>query len=135
MGTWSHGNFDNDTALDWLSDITSQLLDEITEAMDSPECLEADELDADVVPCKIELLCTMAENGMSPIWPDVHLLEEWKSTFLRVWDESIDSLEPDEDYKRDRRQTLVNTYDRMIALARDDQEEGDASDDEDEGQG
>ena len=29
MGTWAHGNFDNDTALDWLGDITGQLLEEI----------------------------------------------------------------------------------------------------------
>ena len=134
MGTWSHGNFDNDTALDWLSDITGQLLDEIAEAMDSPEVLEADEFDADVVPCKIELLCTMADNGMSPVWPAAQTLEQWKSTFLKAWDESIDGLEPDEDYKRDRRQTLVDTFDRMIALARADQEADDALDDEDEDQ-
>ena len=31
MGVWAHGNFDNDTALDWLDDITGQLLDEIGE--------------------------------------------------------------------------------------------------------
>ena len=60
MGTWAHGNFDNDTALDWLDDITGQLLDEIAEAMESPELREADELDADLVPCRIELLCAMA---------------------------------------------------------------------------
>ena len=43
MGVWAHGNFDNDTALDWLDDITGQLLDEIAEVMESPELLEADE--------------------------------------------------------------------------------------------
>ncbi len=43
MGTWSHGNFDNDTALDWLADITGQLIDEIAEALDLPEALQAGE--------------------------------------------------------------------------------------------
>ena len=40
MGTWSHGNFDNDAALDWLIDITTQLLDEISESMDAPQSLQ-----------------------------------------------------------------------------------------------
>lgn len=125
MGTWAHGNFDNDTALDWLGDITGQLLDEIAEAMDSPELLEADELDADLVPCRIELLCAMAEKGMPPQWPDVQLLAQWKQIFLQAWDASIDELEPSEDYKRERRATLVATFDRMLALAHLAEEEGD----------
>ena len=125
MGTWAHGNFDNDTALDWLGDITGQLLDEIAEAMDSRELLEADELDADLVPCRIELLCAMAEKGMPPQWPDVQLLAQWKQIFLQAWDASIDELEPSEDYKRERRATLVATFDRMLALAHLAEEEGD----------
>lgn len=129
MGTWAHGNFDNDTALDWLDDITAQLLDEISEAMDSPETLQADELDADLVPCRIELLCAMAEKGMPPQWPDVQVLAQWKQIFLQAWDASIDELEPTVDYKRDRRNTLVATFDRMLALAHLAQEEGDSEDD------
>lgn len=129
MGTWAHGNFDNDTALDWLDDITAQLLDEISEAMDSPETLQADELDADLVPCRIELLCAMAEKGMPPQWPDVQVLAQWKQIFLQAWDASIDELEPTADYKRDRRNTLVATFDRMLALAHLAQEEGDSEDD------
>ena len=125
MGVWAHGNFDNDTALDWLGDITGQLLDEIAEAMDSPELLEADELDADLVPCRIELLCAMAEKGMPPQWPDVQLLAQWKQIFLQAWDASIDELEPSEDCKRERRATLVATFDRMLALAHLAEEEGD----------
>ena len=125
MGVWAHGNFDNDTALDWLGDITGQLLDEIAEAMDSPELLEADELDADLVPCRIELLCAMAEKGMPPQWPDVQLLAQWKQIFLQAWDASIDELEPLEDYKRERRATLVATFDCMLALAHLAEEEGD----------
>ena len=117
MGVWAHGNFDNDTALDWLDDITGQLLDEIAEVMESPELLEADELDADLVPCRIELLCAMAEKSMPPRWPDVQLLAQWKQIFLQAWDGSIDELESSPDYKRERRATLVATFDRMLALA------------------
>lgn len=129
MGTWAHGNFDNDTALDWLDDITGQLLDEIAEAMESPELLEADELDADLVPCRIELLCAMAEKGMPPQWPDVQLLAQWKQIFLQAWDCSIDELEPSEEYKRERRATLVATFDRMLALAHLADDEGEVEED------
>ena len=129
MGTWAHGNFDNDTALDWLDDITGQLLDEIAGAMDSPQSLEADELDADLVPCRIELLCAMAEKGMPPRWPDVQLLAQWKQIYLQAWDASIDELEPAPDYKRDRRATLVATFDRMLALAHLAEDEGEVEED------
>lgn len=129
MGTWAHGNFDNDAALDWLDDITGQLLDEIAEAMESPELLEADELDADLVPCRIELLCAMAEKGMPPQWPDVQLLAQWKQIFLQAWDSSIDGLEPSEEYKRERRATLVATFDRMQALANLADDEGEVEED------
>ena len=129
MGVWAHGNFDNDTALDWLDDITGQLLDEIAEVMESPELLEADELDADLVPCRIELLCAMAEKGMPPRWPDVQLLAQWKQIYLQAWDASIDELEPAPDYKRDRRATLVATFDRMLALAHLAEDEGEVEED------
>ena len=129
MGVWAHGNFDNDTALDWLDDITGQLLDEIAEVMESPELLEADELDADLVPCRIELLCAMAEKGMPPRWPDVQLLAQWKQIFLQAWDSSIDELEPSEEYKRERRATLVATFDRMLALAHLADDEGEVEED------
>lgn len=117
MGTWSHGNFDNDTALDWLDDITGQLLEEIAEAVASPPSLQADEPDSDLVPCRIELLCLMAENGMEPHWPESETLAQWKQTYLAAWDASIDDLEPDADYRHDRRLTLEATFDRMLALA------------------
>lgn len=117
MGTWSHGNFDNDAALDWLGDTTGQLIAEIQEAMASPDSMQADEWDGDIVPCRIELLCVMAENGMAPRWPDLQELQQWKQIYLREWDGSIDELDPDEDYRRDRRETLVATFDRMLKLA------------------
>jgi hypothetical protein len=117
MGTWSHGNFDNDAALDWVSEITGQLLKEISEAMDSPENLEADEWDSDVVPCKIELLCLMSENKMRPNWPDKANLEKWKTIYLNAWDSSIDALEPEEDYKTQRRIVLVEVFNRMLRCA------------------
>lgn len=117
MGTWSHGNFENDAALDWLSETTGQLLSEITEAMDSPDTLDADEWEADIVPCRIELLCVMSENGMRPNWPELDLLNEWKSIYLAAWDASIDELDPDPDYKSNRRTELVATFDRMLRCA------------------
>ena len=117
MGTWAHGNFDNDAALDWLGETTKKLLDEIQVAMDAPERLQADEWDADIVPCKIELLCVMSEAGLHPHWPEKSTLEQWKTTYLNAWDSSIDGLDPDPEYKMQRRITLVKTFNRMLHCA------------------
>ena len=51
-------------------------------------------------------------------------LEQWKATYLQAWDQSIDELEPEEGYKQDRRIAIIETFDRMIALAAADEEEG-----------
>ena len=118
MGTWAHGNFDNDTALDWLGEVAGKLLHEIAEAMNSPESLEAGEWDSDTVPCKAELLCVMSENGMRPNWPEASVLEQWKNIYLSAWESSIDDLDPDADYKIKRRTVLEETFDRMLRNAR-----------------
>ena len=39
-------------------------------------------------------------------------------------DQSIDELEPEEGYKQDRRIAIIETFDRMIALAAAEEEEG-----------
>ena len=42
MATWSHGNFDNDTSVDHLSDLTSRFIDEIANAMADPAVVKWD---------------------------------------------------------------------------------------------
>ncbi|MCX5111632.1 DUF4259 domain-containing protein [Streptomyces sp. NBC_00378] len=119
MGTWGSGNFDSDAAADHLSGITGRLVSEIEEAMaGDPVGLEPDEYDGVAVPCNVELLCLMAEqNHVGASVPEPAVAEGWKKTFMDVWERTIDGLEPEPEYKQDRRAELIRTFDRLIALA------------------
>ncbi|MGW2084889.1 DUF4259 domain-containing protein [Streptomyces sp. NPDC001880] len=120
MGTWGSGNFDSDTAADHLSGVTGRLVSEIEEAMaGDPAGLEPDEYDGVAVPCNVELLCLIAEqNHVGARVPGVAVAEGWKKTFMDVWERTIDGLEPKQGYKEDRRAELIRTFDRLVALAK-----------------
>ncbi|SFX38425.1 DUF4259 domain-containing protein [Streptomyces atratus] len=125
MGTWGSGNFDSDAAADHLSGITGRLVSEIEEAMaGDPVGLEPDEYDGVAVPCNVELLCLIAEqNHVGAGVPEVAVAEGWKKTFMDVWERTIDGLEPKQGYKEDRRAELIRTFDRLVALAKQEHEE------------
>ena len=118
MAVPGSGNFDGETAQDWYAEFSDGLLTAIEDAMRDPEGLEADEYDATVVPCQIQILCELADRGHRPQWPGAEVLAQWKQTYLRVWDETIDRLAPSAELKVARRATLVATFDRMRELAR-----------------
>jgi hypothetical protein len=95
MGTWGHGNFDDDTAADHLSDLTGRLMKEIATAVEDPGEIQPDDYWGCAVPCRIEILNVVAKQrwvGMKLPKPDV--AEKWKTDFLSVWDEYIDKLKP-----------------------------------------
>ncbi|MGW1406501.1 DUF4259 domain-containing protein [Streptomyces sp. NPDC002403] len=125
MGTWGSGNFDSDTAADHLSGVTGRLVSEIEEAMaGDPVGLEPDEYDGVTVPCNIELLCLIAEqNHVGASVPEPAVAEGWKKTFMDVWERTIDGLEPERGYKKDRRVELIRTFDRLVVLAKQRHEE------------
>ncbi|MDK0519771.1 DUF4259 domain-containing protein [Streptomyces sp. ML-6] len=119
MGTWGAGNFDSDTAADHLADLTGRLVSRIGEAMSGdPVALEPDDYDGVTVPCDIELLCLIAEQGyVGPVVPEAAVVAGWRKTFMDVWERTIDELEPEPEYKEDRRAELIRTFDRLAALA------------------
>ncbi|MEU9847409.1 DUF4259 domain-containing protein [Streptomyces sp. NPDC047985] len=120
MGTWGSGNFQSDTAADHLAEITGRLVSEIQEAMaGDPVGLEPDDYGGVVVPCDIDLLCLIADQGyVGAVVPEPAVAEAWKRTFMEVWERTIDDLEPTEGYKEARRAELNRTFDRLADLAR-----------------
>ncbi|MFI9624977.1 DUF4259 domain-containing protein [Streptomyces sp. NPDC052042] len=126
MGTWGSGNFDSDTAADHLSEITGRLLSGIEEAMaGDPVGLEPDDYWGVTVPCDIELLCLIADQGhVGAALPEPAVAEAWKKTFMDVWERTIDELEPEDGYKEARRAELNRTFDRLVGLARERHTEG-----------
>ena len=121
MGTWGSGNFDDDTAADHLSGLTGGILAGIEAAMSGdPVAIEPDEYWGVAVPCDVELLCLLAERGLVGVClPAAATAADWKVRYLAVWDGAIDGLEPTPDYRRDRREVLVRTFDRLVELAGD----------------
>ncbi|GAA1360223.1 DUF4259 domain-containing protein [Catellatospora chokoriensis] len=122
MGTWGSGNFDDDTAADHLSMVTDRLITEVAEAMSGdPVRIEPDEYWGVAVPCNLELLHLIAQQGLvGACLPDPEVIADWKARYLAVWDATIDGLEPKPAYKEQRRAVLVRTFDQLSELAEED---------------
>jgi Domain of unknown function (DUF4259) len=129
MGTWGSGNFQDDTALDHFSGIVQPLLEHISKSFKNKVSLEPDEYDGIAVLCNMDILVAIAYglgSQESPFFiskfPKVNKIAAWQKTYLEVWDDTIDGLDPDEDYKLERREVIVKTFERFIALAKQYQE-------------
>lgn len=132
MGTWGPGNFENDCAADHLFEVCGPLLDQIKAAMEDPEAIEPGEYDSDIVVANLEIIACLTEHlgryERGPIQdilypcvlPAAETIAGWKKTYLAVWDESIDGLAPDPDYKKQRREVIIDTFDRVERLAQQD---------------
>ncbi|MCX4963378.1 DUF4259 domain-containing protein [Streptomyces sp. NBC_00654] len=119
MGTWGSGNFESDTARDYVSSFIDRLVAEVAEAMDGdPVEIEADEYWGVAVPCQLELLTVLTRAGhTSDTLLRPELVEKWKKHFIAVWERTIDDLEPSQDYKEERRAVLVRTFDQLAEAA------------------
>src|SRR5262245_20213748 len=62
MGTWGPGNFENDTAAEYLIDLCKPLVQQIKETVAEPELMQPDEYDSDIMLANIEILTILAEN-------------------------------------------------------------------------
>jgi hypothetical protein len=120
MGTWGAGNFDDDTAADHLSILTGRLRAEVGKAIDAGAGeIEPDEYGGVAVPCNVELLALIAEQRwVGTMLPSLEVAEAWKKKYLDVWDGYIDELEPSEEWKKERRAVLVQTFDRLLEQIR-----------------
>ncbi|WP_062207086.1 DUF4259 domain-containing protein [Streptomyces sp. NBRC 109706] len=119
MGTWGSGNFESDTARDYLSSFMDRLVAEVAEVMDGdPVAIEPDEYWGVAIPCQLELLQVLTRAGHSsdtPLRPEV--VERWKEHFMAVWERTIDDLGPAPGYKEQRRAVLIRTFDQLADAA------------------
>lgn len=117
MGVWGAGNFDSDAALDYLA---AQLVDPLVQKMRSviehPARAEGDERSSAEIVVAVEVLCLLCEQcNAAPPKPEE--VEKAETAYLASWDGYIDRLQPDPEYKRERRQTIASTFRRLHALA------------------
>ena len=107
MGTWAEGNFDNDSALDLVADIA----DEVAKEMTPPEEVE----DIDLVMGAVAIRMALVQHCHAPR-PNAAEIASLKLAVLSVYDEQIDGLEPEPEFKINRRQVISDTFDEFIAL-------------------
>lgn len=128
MGTWGPGNFENDTAAEYLCDLCEPLVEQIRRTIADSVLMEPDEPESEVMIANVEILSVLAETigRMEKGWvggmvfpfpfpfPAPEEVGRWKESYLAVWDNYIDELQPEPDYKRRRREVIVTTFNRFI---------------------
>jgi tetratricopeptide (TPR) repeat protein len=114
MGVWGEGNFDDDTAADYLSVLTRRLVEELAAAMDNKN-VEPDEYWGVAVPCIAELLNLIArQKWVGTMIPKPAVVDKWKRDYMSVWDGYIDQLDPNPELNERRRAVLVRTFDELL---------------------
>jgi Domain of unknown function (DUF4259) len=115
MGTWAAGNFDSDGALDFVGDLMNQLTNTIS------SCFEENNADLDeggeseLMPSVAIIKILSEQCGAAP--PDPSVIEAWRDQYLKIYDDQIDDLDPDAEYKSERRQNIATTFTGLIELS------------------
>jgi hypothetical protein len=117
MGTWEAGNFDNDEALDYVAEIQAPLLHQLEHIIADPHLAEPDEPTSARVMAAAEILAILCEQ-CNAVPPKPDIVTQCQEAYLPVWDGYIDRLEPDPEYKLERRKVIQATFERLLNLAR-----------------
>lgn len=111
MGTWDAGPFANDAALDFVGGIVDELTGALREFMDEPMIDET--FDAAFAAIAI-LNGIMAQTPCRPWDHEANATLDPApicAAMLACFDEQIDGMEPQADFKRDHRAALVAALD------------------------
>ena len=113
MGTWAAGPFGNDAALDFVGGTIDRLMKPVNEFLASPQIDE----NFDPAFAAIALLNLIMARTPSRPWARGGTVKgaPIREAMLRCFDEQIDSMGPDEDYKREQRAALVAELDAFVA--------------------
>lgn len=112
MGTWGPGNFEDDTALDWLHDVQRPLIETI-----ETNLRDQDERNDHLIMAAVEVLAVICEQ-LNAVPPEPEQVVNWRDSYLKAWDGYIDNLSPKGDYKQERRAVIVKTFDRVLVVAK-----------------
>ncbi len=115
MGTWGPGNFDSDDAREYLDIVAKSLVDQIEAGFsfkDKPENFLARYGEYLVMPA-IDIYTTLCEKYVS-YRVDAEMAQRWRRDYLQAFD-ADKSVNP-ADFKPERRQAIVETFDRLDAF-------------------
>lgn len=114
MGTWAAGPFGNDSALDFVADVVANLMEAVNDFMRSPQIDES----FDPAFAAIALLNGVMERTPTRPWSGNDVIDgaPIREAMLRCYDEQIDGMSPDLDFKVDQRAALVATLDTFVGF-------------------
>jgi hypothetical protein len=116
MSTFAEHNFGNDGAMEYLAMLTAKLVATITEIMADPERMGLDEDGESMLMPSVEILALLCEryDAMPPRPPTVR---QWSQKYLKMYDQSIDDVCSDADYKAARRKVVDHTFRWLESLS------------------
>jgi hypothetical protein len=115
MGTWGAGNFENDAALDFIGDEIDRYISIIEDIFGNEGRFLLDEDAEGMLMPAVEILAVLCEHchGVLPEHLDV---AAWKARYLAMYDDQIDGLEPQGDFKQQRRAVIEATFDKLVRI-------------------
>ena len=115
MGTWGSGNFDNDDANDYISDVYVAFIERIEKCLADGDCREEDVWNEGIIMPTAVILSTLYEHCYGRV-PKAAQAQDWKEIYLRDYDEDADSrMNPA--FVSERRAVIEATFDKLIQQA------------------
>ena len=109
MGTWGPENFANDGACDYRDSLSQGLIETIEKCFNDEDASSLDGGgEAELMPSVAMLVVLCEHCGAHP--PKVKVVQEWRNRYLQIYDDQIDGLRPDPDYKIERREIIDQTF-------------------------
>ena len=119
MGTWGLGNFENDSAMDFIDEEIDRHVAAIEAIFADGDRFRLDEdAEGELMP-RVAILSFLCRDcgGVFNTAPG-HMADvgAWKARYLQMYDDQIDGMEPRGDFKAQRRAVIADTFDRLIKL-------------------
>jgi hypothetical protein len=110
VGTWAEGG-----SLDYVGDLIDQLTNTVIGCFNDGNAALDEGGESELMP-SVAIIGILSERcGAAPPKPKV--IEEWRSKYLAIYDDQIDDLDPNPDYKVKRRKVIDDTFTELIERA------------------
>lgn len=114
MGTWAAGPFGSDAALDFVDEKVSELVATVKACVDDPQIDDGfDEAFAAVA------LLNAVLRASETSTPTADEALRWRNTLIAAFDDQIESVNPQGDFKERQRAALLLELDALVSTCAD----------------
>lgn len=111
-----YDNFANEEAQKYLHVLAAKLFATVNEIYIDPERLDLDEDGEAMFMPSIELLALLCERyNIEP--PKPSIVQQWRDTYLRLYDDTIHEVSTDEKYIKERKGVIEKTFLWLMSLS------------------